>query len=171
MLWQLRVTVDLTHCPFIDQCYGKCKLVWIKEPVDNKEKGAGAGAVWLADVVTHPPISQLDSVAYLLLVEMLHLHGDVFIQQISGCPHKWTCGRDCCGSCRAERTHGSHGPHDAALLEVYKCWFRHVITLITDCQAFSVLEMGSCGRLQQDVFSWFVRGGLRRSKNPPNYRK
>lgn len=46
-------------------------------------KGAWAEAVWLTDVVTHPLITQLDSLAYLLLVEMLHHHGDVFIQQIS----------------------------------------------------------------------------------------
>ncbi len=107
--------------------------------------------------MTHPPISQLDSVAYLLLVEMLHLHGDVFIQQISGSPHQWTCGRDCCGSCRAERTHGSYGPHDTASLEVHKCCFKHVITLITDYQVFSLFEIGSCGKLQTDVFFLFCK--------------
>lgn len=41
--------------------------------------------------MTHCLIALLNNVAYLLLVEKLHLHGDVFTQQISGLSYKWTC--------------------------------------------------------------------------------
>lgn len=52
VLWQSRLTVlngpftvKLAHCPFIDYCYGECKLVGFKQPIDNREKGAEAGAL------------------------------------------------------------------------------------------------------------------------------
>ncbi len=38
---------------------------------------------------------------------------------------------------RAEWTHGSHGPHDAAVLEVYRRRFRHVTDLVAEYSVFS----------------------------------
>lgn len=38
-------TIELMHSPFIDYCYYKLKWVGVMQPIDNREKGAWAGAV------------------------------------------------------------------------------------------------------------------------------
>lgn len=43
---------------------------------------------------------------------------------------------------RAEWTHGSHGPREAAVLELCRCCVRHVITLVTEDMVFMQRELG-----------------------------
>lgn len=106
-------------------------------------------------------VAHLDNVAYLLLVEKLHLHGDVFTQQISGCPYKWTCGRDSCWG-------SGQGRVDTWLTWTPLLGTGGVQMLFQTCDHFSdriprvfFLRQES-GRLQMDV-SGFERGGVRLS--------